>query len=380
VDSLILTLNLGSSSLKYALFEQKLGNLFLVYASKVERINSSTTANELVKEIELKLATEGISKSRILGIGCRVVHGGERLTKSTVVTDEILEEIRSLGVLAPLHNPFEADIIESCKILFPAVPIVAVFDTAFHNSLPAVALNYAIPSSIKTNFRLLRFGFHGIAHQQVSAKLRNYLASNDSSSKLINCHLGNGASVCAILDGKSIDTSMGFTPMEGLIMGTRSGDIDPGLVLYLTDTLGIPSAEVKAKLNHESGLLGLSGISGDVRILEEEVLKGNKSAEFALDCFSYRIVKYIGAYVAVLNGLDAISFSGGIGEHSALVRSKVCQKLDCFGLKFDENANIISSETDCVRISREGSPVSAWVVKANEELQIAQDVAKLLVR
>jgi acetate kinase len=173
---------------------------------------------------------------------------------------------------------------------------------------------------------------------------------------------------------------MGFTPMEGLIMGTRSGDIDPGLVLYLTDTLGIPSAEVKAKLNHESGLLGLSGISGDVRILEEEVLKGNKSAEFALDCFSYRIVKYIGAYVAVLNGLDAISFSGGIGEHSALVRSKVCQKLDCFGLKFDENANIISSETDCVRISREGSPVSAWVVKANEELQIAQDVAKLLVR
>jgi acetate kinase len=288
-------------------------------------------------------------------VGVRVVHGGSRFETPAVVDDDVLEEISKLTALAPLHNPLAVKAIEDVRRERNGVPIVAVFDTAFHRTLPPVASTYAIPQDLG----IRRYGFHGISYSYVSKRL---LALN-ARDKLIVAHLGNGASVCAIRGGRSIDTSMGFTPMEGLVMGTRGGDLDPGAILYLLRNGAIDMDDL---LNHRSGLLGLSGISGDVRELEAS---SDANAQLALDVFAYRAAKYIASYCAALDGIDAIAFTGGIGEHSASMRERICDRLRFLDVVLDDAANR-ESRTDERRIST--GRVGVWVIPTNEELEIAR--------
>lgn len=368
----ILVFNPGSSSLKYSLFDKE--SLALLASGKWERWDSAHAERELQELSQSEL----LKGTNIQVVGCRVVHGGDTLVKPTVVDSNTLETIRSLSHLAPLHNSVAADLIESCQKIFLGVPIIAVFDTAFHQTLPPVASTYALPLDLRRSHNLRRFGFHGIAHQHVSERLLDCLKRPSSSTRLITCHLGNGASICALRNGKSIDTSMGLTPMEGLIMGTRSGDIDPGLILHLIQNLGMSPLEVDSLLNHQSGLLGLSETSGDVRDLEQAALQGSEVAEFALDAFAYRVSKYVGAYITTLEGLDAIAFSGGIGENSASMRTRICRRLGCFRLALNDEANAKASGQMAACISSAESNVSAWVIHANEELQIAREIRSSL--
>ena len=289
-------------------------------------------------------------------VGIRVVHGGSRFVKPARVDDAVIDDIRELAELAPLHNPAALEVIEQTRNDFPEVPIVAVFDTAFHQTMPSLASRYAVPSDLG----IRRYGFHGVSYSYVSSRV-------DAKRQII-CHLGNGASVCAILDGRSIDTSMGFTPMEGLVMGTRAGDLDPGVILYLLRK-GKNEADLDDLLNHKCGLLGVSGRSGDVRDLESAAAAGDLRAEFALELFAYRVRKYIGAYSAVLGGVDALTFTAGIGEHSAAMRSRICANLGFFGIDLDETLNR-ATRTDERRISR--GAVAVWVIPTNEELEIAR--------
>ena len=321
----ILALNPGSSSLKRAFYE---------FPKGVVTPESRT----------------------IDAVGIRVVHGGSRFLKPVRVDDAVVEEIRKLSELAPLHNPIAVKVIEETRSKHPGVPIVASFDTSFHQTMPALASSYAVPDDLEVR----RYGFHGISYSWVSSRV--------DASRHIVCHLGNGASVCAIADGKSVDTSMGFTPMEGLVMGTRAGDLDPGVILYLLRK-GRSEAELDELLNHNCGLLGVSGRSGDVRELEKSAGEGDTRAEFALELFAYRVAKYIGAYAAVLGGVDAVTFTAGIGEHSSSMRSRICRRLGFLGVALDEELNR-ASRTDERRISR--GPVDVWVIPTNEELEIAR--------
>jgi acetate kinase len=284
---------------------------------------------------------------------------------------EALETLRGLRDLDPLHNPTEVAIIEAGLRLLPGVPTVAVFDTAFHRTLPEIAWRYALPKDLTDRLHLRRYGFHGISYQYVSGRLLTCLQREPEGSRLIVCHLGSGASVCALKDGKSVDTSMGLTPLEGLVMGTRSGDVDPGLLLYLMRTAAMTAETVDDLLNHRSGLLGLSGRSGDVRALEQAAQSGDASAELALELFAYRVCKYIGAYAAALEGVDAVAFTGGIGERSPAMRRRICRRLAFLGLQLDQarNANASGEPT---RISASGAAVQAWVVPTDEERQIAR--------
>ncbi|HVT03065.1 MAG TPA: acetate/propionate family kinase [Thermoanaerobaculia bacterium] len=321
----ILALNPGSSSLKQALYEFPEG----------------------------VLAAES---NAIEAVGIRVVHGGSRFVKPVRVDDAVVEEILNLRELAPLHNPIAVRVIKETRSKHPGVPIVAVFDTSFHQTMPAIASSYAVPQDLEVR----RYGFHGISYSWISSRV--------DTRRHIVCHLGNGASVCAVLDGRSIDTSMGFTPMEGLVMGTRAGDLDPGVILYLLRK-GKSEAELDDLLNHNCGLLGVSGTSGDVRELEKSAAGGDKRAEFALELFAYRVAKYIGAYAVVLGGVDAVTFTAGIGEHSPSMRSRICRRLGFLGVELDGELNR-ASRTDERRISR--GPVDVWVIPTNEELEIAR--------
>jgi len=321
----ILVLNPGSSSLKSAVYEFPQG----VVVPESGKIDAA---------------------------GIRVVHGGSRFVKPARVDDAVIAEILKLAELAPLHNPKAVEIIENTRRERPGVPIVAVFDTAFHQTMPPLASRYAVPRDVDVR----RFGFHGISYSYVSSRV--------DAKRHIICHLGNGASVCALLAGRSIDTSMGFTPMEGLVMGTRAGDLDSGVLLYLMRK-GRGEADLDDLLNHHCGLLGVSGRSGDVRELESAARAGDANAEFALELFAYRVAKYIGAYSAVLGGLDAVTFTAGIGEHSAGVRSRICERLAFLGIEVDEELNR-ALRTDDRCISR--GPVKVWVIPTNEELEIAR--------
>lgn len=289
-------------------------------------------------------------------IGVRVVHGGSRFTAPVRVDDAVLAAIHELSELAPLHNPRSAATIEEARRSFPDVPIVAVFDTAFHQTLPAVAAEYAVPRDLG----IRRFGFHGISY--------SWLASRVRAQRHIACHLGNGASVCAILDGRSVDTSMGFTPMEGLVMGTRAGDLDPGAILHLLRK-GLSPNDLDALLNERCGLLGVSGRSGDMRELERAAAGGDERAALAIEIFTMRVAKYVGAYAAVLNGLDALTFTGGIGEHSSSVRAGICRRLAFLGVVLDEELNHAPAGGERC-ISR--GAVEVRVIAANEELEIAR--------
>ena len=324
-DVNILVLNPGSSSMKRAMVEFPRG----VVVPETKSIDAA---------------------------GVRVVHGGSKLVSPVRVDDAVIAEINRLAELAPLHNPAAVKAIEETRRKLPDVPVVAVFDTAFHQTMPPVASNYAVPPSLGVR----RYGFHGISYSYVSSRV--------DAKRHIVCHLGNGASVCAIHDGRSVETSMGFTPMEGLVMGTRAGDLDPGVILYLLRR-GKSEQELDDLLNHRCGLLGVSGRSGDVRELESAARRGDEAAALALEMFAYRVTKYIGAYATVLGGVDAVTFTAGIGEHSAFIRSRVCEPLAFLGVELDEDLNH-ASRTDERRISR--GAVDVWVIPTNEELEIAR--------
>jgi acetate kinase len=366
----VLTLNPGSSTLKFSLLAISEGDDRVLASGLVEHVAGAT---------EARAAEEVIGRClplRIDAVGCRVVHGGDRFVAPTHVTEEVLAGIEALARLAPLHNPIAVAVLESARRLLPGEPIVAVFDTAFHRTIPEVAALYALPRELSERLGLRRFGFHGTSHAYVSAELARCLGRGPQGTRLIVCHLGNGASVCAVRDGKSVDTSMGVTPLEGLVMGTRSGDVDPGLLLYLLTAEGMSPAQLDDLLNHQSGLRGLAG-SGDVRQLQQSAAAGDEKARLALAIFAYRVRKYIGAYTAALGGLDGLAFTGGIGEHSVLVRGMVCEGLECLGIRLDAERNEQPGKGNA-RISAADAAVQVWVIPTDEEKQIARETAELL--
>ncbi len=368
----ILALNVGSSSLKFRLFQ---------ITPDAETVLSEGTVERLDAHDLPPAAQKAIAQCRPFGIdavGHRVVQGGALFTQPTRVTPEVLKGLHSLQELDPLHNPAEVALIEATQHALPDVPTVAVFDTAFHRTLPETAWRYAIPRAFADTLHLRRYGFHGISHRYVSERLLQCLGRNAKGTRLITCHLGSGASVCAVQGGESIDTSMGLTPLEGLVMGTRSGDIDPGLLLYLMRSVGMTAEAVDDLLNHKSGLLGLSGQSNDVRELAQSAQDGDAHAALALDIFAYRVCKYIGAYAAVLEGVDAVAFTGGIGEHSPDMRVRICRRLAFLGLRLDDARNKGASDKEPACISTPSATVQAWVVPTDEERQIARETRTLL--
>ena len=378
----VLVLNAGSSSLKFGLFEfgsgierplvvgavdglgTPDGKLTLqIPASPSPQHFGAADLDEAVKRI-VAIASQ---HAAVNAVGCRVVHGGPNFHEAIEVTDERLVEIASLAPLAPLHNAKDVGFIRAARAAVPDVPVYAAFDTAFHWNLPLVARRYALSKELVDHEQIRRYGFHGLSYRHVSQFL------GPTFKRVVICHLGNGASVCAVLDGKSIDTSMGMTPLEGLMMGTRSGDIDPGLILYLIRERGFSAHEMEEMLEKQSGLLGVSGITKDVRELETAKAAGDEDAALALDLFCYRVAKYIGAYTVALGGLDALAFTGGIGEHSSQIRSLICDRLTVLGVDVDQELNLAYNGTDPARVESPGK-VPVWIVPANEELQIAKEV------
>ncbi len=396
----VLVINCGSSSLKYQLME--MGAERLVAKGLVERIGldkgihtfspvgGSAVTEELpipdhARACELVLAAllhpeHGVLKSleEIVAVGHRVVHAGEKYSASVVIDDDVLDALRECVPLAPLHNPANITGIEATLKVLPSVPNVGVFDTAFHQTMPDMAYIYPIPYKLYTDHGIRRYGFHGTSHRYVTARAAQMLERDITDLNLISCHLGNGASVAAVRGGRSVDTSMGLTPLEGLMMGTRSGDIDPALVGFLSRTLDLDLNGVEKILNKESGLLGISGISSDLRDVEREYAKGNDRARLALETFAYHIRKYIGAYAVALGKVDAIIFTAGIGEHASLVREWACRGLDAIGATLDPFKN--ATRHDESIISKSSSRVRIMIVPTNEELMIARDTAELVRR
>lgn len=317
------------------------------------------------------------SLEEINAVGHRVVHGGEKFKSSVLIDDEMIKEMENCAELAPLHNPPNLKGIYAMKILLPKVPQVGVFDTAFHQTMPKKAYMYAIPYSLYQKYGIRRYGFHGTSHRYVSQRACEILGKDIKTQKIITCHLGNGASMTAILNGKSIDTSMGLTPVEGLIMGTRAGDLDLGVITFIMDKEDIDFKATNTLINKHSGILGITGISSDMREVEEAAQNGNERAQLALDMYHYRIKKYIGTYVAALNGLDILVFTGGVGENSAETRKHVCENLDFFDIEIDDRKNDGLRGKEAV-ISKDGKKVTVMVVPTNEELVIAQDTMEIV--
>ncbi len=368
----ILALNAGSSSLKFRLFRVNGGTEEVLTEGTAERVDGGAMT---------AAAEQAIGQCRPFGIdavGHRLVQGGAKFTEPTRITPEALAGLRGLKELDPLHNPSEVGLIEDAQRLLPDVPNVAVFDTAFHKTLPPVAYTYALPRELSGKLGLRRYGFHGLSHQYVSGRLLECLEREAEGTRLVTCHLGSGASVCALLNGQSVDTSMGMTPLEGLVMGTRAGDVDPGLLLYLLRTQPMTPEQLDDMLNKQSGLKGVSGLSADMRDLEKAAANGNAQAELALALFAYRVRKYIGAYAAALGGLDSVAFTGGIGERSASMRGRICAGLEFFGLQIDAETNEKADGKSAARVSPASSAVSVWVIPTDEERQIAREVAGVL--
>jgi acetate kinase len=386
----ILVLNAGSSSLKFKLFEARsLTEMNVLTQGGVERIGtphvSAQTHPSESQPIDTssihsmqdaaKLILRRLANLSVNAIGYRVVHGGDRFEEPARITPEVVDDISALSELAPLHNAAALDCIRAGQRLMPRIPAVAVFDTSFHQTMPEVARRYAIPRKLADEHHLHRFGFHGISHRYVSTQLLILLNRPTAGSRMITCHLGNGASLCAIRDGKSIDTSMGLTPLEGLVMGTRSGDVDPGLVLHLVRVLKMSADEIDDLLNHRSGMLGLSGRSADVRDLEAAAGAGDANAEAALESFAYRCRKYIGAYAAALGGVDGIGFTGGVGEHSSGMRARILRGLEFLGITLDTQRNLSATGQSSAAIG--SGTVSVWVIPTDEEKQVADEVFRL---
>ncbi len=374
----ILVVNCGSSSVKYRLFSDSQERA----RGLIERVGSAETPNHTVAVqkmfAELSQTDGGIAIEDIHAIGHRVVHGGERFTGSVVITPEVIEAVEACASLAPLHNPPNLLGIRACMEQAPQAVQVAVFDTAFHHTLPPHAYLYALPYELREKYGIRRYGFHGTSHRYVSERVIELLRQDNalqSPSKVICCHLGNGGSITAVLDGKSVDTSMGMTPAEGLVMGTRSGDIDPAIILHLQRTLGWDADRVDRLINKEGGLLALAGVS-DMRDVEARAAAGDSKAQTAFEVFCYRIVKYIGAYAAAMNGVHAIAFTAGIGENSPAVRSRVCASLQYLGVQLDEKANREGKGERCITLPE--SRVRVYVVPTDEERVIAAETRQLV--
>lgn len=392
----ILVLNCGSSSLKYEVIKmphrQSLGKGLVERIGEARGLLEQRSGEKKViiedeivdhkqaMELVVRAITdidEGIidSISQISGIGHRVVHGGDKYSASVRINSSVVDAIDEFSELAPLHNPPNLTGIRVAMELMPNVPHIAVFDTAFHQTMPAHAYLYGIPRRFYDEMKIRRYGFHGTSHRYVSARSMNMCMRHPSNTNLISCHLGNGGSVTAIAHGRSIDTSMGFTPLEGMIMGTRSGDIDPAIFGYLCER-GYDPRELMQILNKESGLLGLSGISNDVRDIEAAAEEGNTNAREALDCYAHRVRKYIGGYAANLVKLDILVLTGGIGQHGWKMRERICRRLENIGIHVDFDLNRRVGSNEAV-ISKPYSPVTVVVVPTNEELQIAIDVYEI---
>lgn len=392
----VLVINCGSSSIKYQLINTD--GKECICRGLVERIGAVTSIikQEFKGEKPLKktmvIENHGVALKKIMellieadndhlrslddieAVGHRVVHGGETFKDSVLIDEDVEEVIQQAFDIAPLHNPPNLDGIRAAKKHLPNIPHVAVFDTAFHQTIPQHAYLYGIPNRLYRRYKIRRYGFHGTSHYYVSRQYFKLSGKPKEGSKIITCHLGNGCSITAIKDGNSIDTSMGFSPLEGLVMGTRSGDIDPSILFFLIEKEELSLANVHALLNKHSGLLGLSGYAADMRDLLEEADNGDRRCMEAIEVFCYRIKKYIGSYVAALNGVDAIIFTGGIGENAAPIRSKVLNDLDYLGLAVDEQKNAELAET---KISSDDSKAEIHVIPTNEELVIAIDAAKI---
>ncbi len=350
--------------------------------SKTEYEANFPTHTEAFSEI-VKVLTTGDTKvidsvSEISAVGHRAVHGGEKFSKSMLITDEVMATIDELADLAPLHNPPGLSAMKACRSIFGAdVPMVAVFDTAFHQTMDPHAYMYPIPYSFYENYRLRRYGFHGTSHRFVSARMAHLLGKDISELKMVTCHLGNGSSITAVNKGKSVDTTMGLTPLEGLIMGTRSGTIDPSLLSIMAEKEGKTVDEITTILNKQSGLLGVSGVSSDQRDLHSAVEKGNDRAKLAIDIQVYQIKKYIGAFAAAMGGLDAVVFTGGIGENDEYVREQACKDMEFFGIVIDSDLNIKANRNEAA-FSTAASKVAVWTVPTNEELLIARDTLAIV--
>ncbi|HDN67921.1 MAG: acetate kinase [Candidatus Latescibacteria bacterium 4484_181] len=394
----ILVINSGSSSIKYQLFsmpqEKILARGLLerigLSCSVLHHSREGNSELEISKQIRnhhqgLKVVLEVLSHpeygavediDEIDAVGHRVVHGGEKYTASCLVDDDLVSTVREFCELAPLHNPHNLAGIEACQKLLPSVPQVAVFDTAFHQSIADHAYLYAIPYLYYEKYRVRRYGFHGTSHRYVALRAAQILGQPLTDLRVITCHLGNGCSITAVKGGKSVETSMGFTPLEGLVMGTRSGDLDPAVAFYLMEKLGLSASQMKQILNKKSGLLGVSEVSNDMRDIWKAKEAGNPRADLSLRIFWHRLKKYIGAYAAVMNGLDALIFTAGIGENDCQTREKVCQGMDYLGIEIDKDRNAAIQGEEAV-ISTDSSRVKVLVVPTNEELMIAQDTYQI---
>jgi acetate kinase len=366
----VLVLNAGSSSLKFDLWDS---------SDPRENRDRVLLRGEAERVESMEKALDGVFAQlqghNVEAVGHRVVHGGERYTSSVLIDAAVEQAIGELSALAPLHNPHNLEGIRAARAKLPSVPHVAVFDTAFHHTLPPHAYVYALPWEYLTEDKVRRYGFHGISHRYVSWRFAALHGKKRADYRLITCHLGNGCSVCAIDRGQSVDTSMGFTPLEGLVMGTRSGDVDAGAILHLITQRGIAPDTLLHVLNGASGLKGLSGVSNDMRDVLAASAKGDARASVAVETFCYRVRKYIGAYLAAMNGADALIFTGGIGENSAEIRARICANLNALGVSVDAPANSAESREDR-RIGN--SKVEVWVVPTDEELLIARDTYRCI--
>ena len=399
---IILVLKCGSSSLKYQLLDMKDDEVYdLLAKGLVERIgmevgcikHQATGKDKLVKEMVIEDHTVGIKAvldalldkefgvltnlEDIEAVGHRVVHGAEEFVCSQLITDKVVEQLEKCSVFAPLHNPANILGIKAVSAVLPEVPQVGVFDTAFHQTMPPHAYMYALPYEYYEKYGIRRYGFHGTSHKYVSAKGAKFAGLDLDFSKIVTCHLGNGSSITAVVNGKSIDTTMGFTPLEGLIMGTRCGNIDPDVVTYIQEKEGLSPAEMSTVLNKKSGFLGLSCYSSDARDLNDAANEGNAKAKLTLKKLTYDITKFIGAYAAAMNGVDLIVFTGGIGENNPRLRRRICENLAYLGVKFDYDANVARGED--VMITLPDSKVKVAVITTNEELMIARDTMHIVL-
>lgn len=395
----ILVLNCGSSSVKYKLMElsdssrevlaeggtEKVGlpDSFLKFKYNGEKVTIAASMPDHNTAIRIILDTltsakYGCIKSydEIEAVGHRVVHGGEKFNSSVLITDEVVAKVKECYDLAPLHNPVNIAGIEAISEIMPGVPQVGVFDTAFHQTMPARAYMYALPYEMYEKYGVRRYGFHGTSHRYVARRACEFLGLDYEKQRIITCHIGNGGSITAVKDGKSIDTSMGLTPVEGLMMGTRCGDVDPAALLYIERKEVLDADGMQTLINKRSGVVGISGISSDMRDIDNAIREGNKRAELALDMYEYRIIKYVGAYTAALGGVDVIVFTAGVGENQTQLRERMCRQLAFLGLTFDSAKNAVRGEE--VEISGAGSKVRVVVIPTDEEYMIACDTKAIV--
>lgn len=394
----VLVINCGSSSLKYQLInmeDEKVLAKGLVERIGIEgsiltqKVNGEKYIIEQPMKdhkVAIKLVLDALvdkehgvisSMSEISAVGHRVVHGGEKYAESVLINEDVMKALEECVKLAPLHNPPNIIGINACKELMPNTPMVSVFDTSFHQTLPDYAFTYALPYELYTNNGVRKYGFHGTSHRFVSAEAAKMMGKDPKELKIITCHLGNGASLCAVDGGKAVDTTMGFTPLAGLVMGTRCGDIDPSIIPFLMKELNLSVDEINDLINKKSGVFGVSGVSSDFRDIENAAEEGNKRAELAINLFDYRVRTSIGSYVAALNGVDAIVFTAGLGENSGVNRAKICEGLTYLGIKIDAEKN--AQRGEAIEISTSDSKVKVFVIPTDEELMIARDTKNIVV-